>query len=399
MTSNPLLLETEIVSTLKEYSALATGMLGKMFWTGGEHRGLYSFKILPGPGGTWKNVGTSHRYSLIAWIGQFSARPEETPALPAWRLACERWEHEISRDPGQFTLGEMGLLLWLAAISGAGWRDAVLRALPERWRRGEREADTLETGWLAAGLAVSSGDEGLLRRATARILESYNPETRLFCFEPYRPSRYFRASQYRRVLGSFASQVYSITALSQLLRRQSEAGIAAVVEAAAERMAGLQGPNGEWWWIYDVRDGSVAMDYPVYSVHQDGMGPMALLAAMEALGHRKWSGAVQRSLRVITEYRTASGDGFVEEGVIWRAAVRDLPGEDPADLPFGLSPVERRVLLERGRPALFRRARLPENVPFRMLKEARSYCPGWILYAYALACSLYGPPAGAGQSG
>ena len=36
-------------------------------------------------------------------------------------------------------------------------------------------------------------------------------------------------------------------------------------------------PHGQWWWHYDVRDGSVVERYPVYSVHQHAMAPMALL--------------------------------------------------------------------------------------------------------------------------
>ena len=59
-----------------------------------------------------------------------------------------------------------------------------------------------------------------------------------------------------------------------------------------------------------------------------------------------------------------SGKSFfgASHGLIWRAAIRDLPGPDPADLPFGLSPLEMEVLRKAGRPrAIIKRYPLPRR--------------------------------------
>ena len=50
----------------------------------------------------------------------------------------------------------------------------------------------------------------------------------------------------------------------------------------ANAICNLQGPLGQWWWHYDSMTGRVAERYPVYSVHQHAMAPMALFAAQDA---------------------------------------------------------------------------------------------------------------------
>ncbi len=66
------------------------------------------------------------------------------------------------------------------------------------------------------------------------------------------------------------------------LRRSRGPGRCGSETAAA--ICGLQGPEGQWWWHYDTRNGSVVEGYPVYSVHQHAMAPMALLDLREAGG-------------------------------------------------------------------------------------------------------------------
>ena len=50
---------------------------------------------------------------------------------------------------------------------------------------------------------------------------------------------------------------------------------AEVASACAKHMCELQGPQGQWWWHFDIRTGRVVEHYPVYAVHQDSMAPMA----------------------------------------------------------------------------------------------------------------------------
>ena len=54
--------------------------------------------------------------------------------------------------------------------------------------------------------------------------------------------------------------------------------------ACADRLVARQGAHGQWWWHYDWRYGTVVERYPVYSVHQHAMAPMALMELREAGG-------------------------------------------------------------------------------------------------------------------
>lgn len=88
--------------------------------------------------------------------------------------------------------------------------------------------------------------------------------------------------------------MYAIYALTAFAR---EFEIEEPLESAlmcANSVCALQGDRGQWWFLYDTRRGCVANRYPVYSAHQDGTGPTALLALGEATSqsfHRAvWNG-------------------------------------------------------------------------------------------------------------
>ena len=62
-----------------------------------------------------------------------------------------------------------------------------------------------------------------------------------------------------------------------------------IARQCAQHICALQGKSGQWWWHYDYRTGEILEGYPVYSVHQDAMAPMALLALEEAGGGDYWA--------------------------------------------------------------------------------------------------------------
>lgn len=386
----------QVLSLLEQYGEMAYRMLEHMYWDEGEHRGWFSFKAKPTAGGGYVKSGVSPRYSLIAWIGMFADSAERAKRSHWWPVSEARLESDLSTNPGRFTVGELGLVLWLADVAGVAgaegggprWMRLAKESAAQRLQAERQKLDTLELGWVLSG-ASRIGAADLEVQALEAVLESYNPETRLFAFSRYQNGSSLFRSRYRNFLGSFASQVYSLVGLSDHVLRGSGRGdgrIREVITAASTTLASLQGKAGEWWWVYDVRSGEVVQDYPVYSIHQDGMGPMALLAAMGATGNTGLVGSVERSLTLLRDYRDSRGGGFLENGWIWRAANRDVPGPDPADLPFGITPDEMRVIVERGRPGWLRFAkRVSADTPTVMLREARPYCPGWILYALALA--------------
>jgi len=186
------------------------------------------------------------------------------------------------------------------------------------------------------------------------------------------------AGLFRSHIASFADQIYPIYALS----RFSEVfGIETALDSAlscANRICELQGPLGQWWWHYDAVGGRVVGPYPVYSVHQDAMAPMALFAINSASG-KDFNEPVFRGLNWITGQNELSID-LRERGlnVIWRNIHQ--------------STVER--YFEESRMLIFPNRKTFSSQRLNVLFECHPYHLGWILFAFAgrtnTSCSFSG---------
>src|SRR5262249_50074264 len=124
---------------------------------------------------------------------------------------------------------------------------------------------------------------------------------------------------FRGAVGSFADQVYPIYAFSKCsIAFGNESARNAAIECASA-IGKAQGPLGQWWWHYDASSGQVVQRYPVYSVHQHAMGPMALIA-LKTAAQRNFSEAIFKGLNWIfgaNELHTSMCDD--DSSVIWRA--------------------------------------------------------------------------------
>lgn len=135
----------------------------------------------------------------------------------------------------------------------------------------------------------------------------------------------------------------------------------------------MQGPEGQWWWHYDTRDGSVVEGYPVYSVHQHAMGPMALLDLREA-GGADHLGAVAKGLRWLDRHPEVDAPLVSEQqGVIWRKVGRSEPRKAVRMISAVTTALKPGLHLP-GLDAIF--------PPDRVDRECRPYELGWLLYAW-----------------
>ena len=156
----------------------------------------------------------------------------------------------------------------------------------------------------------------------------------------------------------------SLIGISQLWR---------AAEACAARICKLQGIAGQWWWHYDTRNGSIVEGYPVYSVHQHAMAPMALLDLREA-GGADHSDAVARGLGWLEEHPEVSVPLVSHENnVIWRKAARREPKKAVRAIS-AMTTALRPGLLLPGLDAIF--------PPCEVDYECRPYELGWLLYAW-----------------
>jgi hypothetical protein len=209
----------------------------------------------------------------------------------------------------------------------------------------------------------------LRRDLAARLLASFSHRSGIF---PHVVGE--AGSGARSHVSCFADLVYPIHALSHYFKVSGEAAARDAARRCAEQICRLQGPAGQWWWHYDRRTGRVIEPYPVYSIHQDAMAPMALFAAAEATG-ASFDGPIGRGLAWIESAPELDGEPLEDaaEDLVWRKVARREPGKLCRFVQAAAS---------RLHPAL-RVPGLDTLFPPRVVDyECRPYHMGWLLYAF-----------------
>jgi hypothetical protein len=343
------------------------------------------FAFTTGPSGP---AGQSLRYTCMTLIGlTAAARAGFDPGLDLDRLV-----RGLSERSRQITnLGELGLLLWCLAdhhqtVTPA--HDVVLARVPATPRH-LAGLTTTELGWLLTGLSraarLAPRRADILARAEAAhaaLRANCADATGLFCYggganDPLR-------RRLRRELGFFDNQVYAICGGVEYARAADDGDALAMADRCLDGILAAQGPLGQWAWHYNVRTGAVVDRYPVYAVHQHGMGPMALHAVAQLTG-RSVAPALERSLAWVfgdNELRRPMLDA--ERGVIWRSIRRRTAPRAVLQV-FKLFSVVRLRWLGQQLAAMV-------NTPGQLEVdlECRPYELGWLL----LACTRRWPTLG-----
>ncbi len=348
-----------------------------------SHEFVQTVRGVRGPTGPHlSREGANLRYAAMCALGLHYADEAaqrvvlqgETAASLTGFLCTQALTHD---DPGA-----VALTAW-AAAEVSGRLDGALFERLQSWLDDPSPLMTVDVSWMlsAADAARMLGDTSAVSRAaTRRLLDAQGPQGIFPHVLPAASQGRFRAH-----VGSFADQVYPIQALSRLAAAtgsmpdsmpDSMTDLVPALSAAnacAARVCELQGEDGQWWWHYDVRDGSVVEGFPVYSVHQHAMGPMVLFDLVGNGGddHRD---AILRGLRWLDTHPEVFGD-LVDEtyGVIWRKVGRREPPKAVRKLnavTTSLRPGLHLPALDRAFPAV------------TIDRECRPYELGWLLYAW-----------------
>jgi hypothetical protein len=177
----------------------------------------------------------------------------------------------------------------------------------------------------------------------------------------------------RRWVATFADQIYPIQALALASIATGDGRALEVAATSAGRMVELQGDRGQWWWHHDPRDGSVSSAYPVYSVHQVGMAPMAL-RTLALAGGPGFGRSIEAGRAWVSENELGVDLVDREAGTIWRSIER-AEGRP-------------RRLVRHARALLGGRDDRPgSTLPrLRVNHETRPYEWAWSLFASAIDC-------------
>jgi hypothetical protein len=238
--------------------------------------------------------------------------------------------------------------------------------------RDARQARTMELAWFLAGLAhAASTSTKIAAELTDLAVETYQrleQNQGEYGFFGHLAETKSLAGILRGRIGSFADQVYPIYAMSKFATAFSvEEPLGSALECASA-ICGVQGVLGQWWWLYDSREGRTSSRYPVYSVHQHGMAPMSLFALEEAT-HQSFKENIDRGLQWVygsNELGTDMRD--LEQDLIWRCIL----------------PQNKHKKFWDSAVSLIRSPKGDARVgPLKVLFEDRPYELGWLLYALA----------------
>jgi hypothetical protein len=220
---------------------------------------------------------SSARYTIISLLGLARARASKHNVdidIEAIYRKLDSYENVLSP-------GDLGLQLWLDHRLGSIRAEAIVNRLTSLLRTSDwHKIVTMELAWILTGLTqhkYNSGQESdeITDSLVGYLLGNRSAPCGLF---------YHLGSGMRRRFPNFASQIYTIHALSMRARFAGDKRSGERAIFAAQRLSNFQRANGGWPWLYDVDRGKVVEPFEIYSVHQDGMAPMAFHELRAATG-------------------------------------------------------------------------------------------------------------------
>jgi len=319
----------------------------------------------------FRKENTSRKLTIIALLGLHrfvdsgETQPFDLDSIRDTVLADTRWVGGA---------GDLGLLAWYTA-------EFVPESLPRLFRQFDfeksleaypdgRDARTVGLAWFLAGISQVrlAGVRGLPDLTDAAV-DAYH-----LLIENQGSGGVFGQAASSGLLqkvvcnrfGTFSDQIYAIYALSTFAKAfQVEEPLSPAL-SCANSMRALQGEMGEWWFLYDKRTGRVVNRYPVFSSHQDGMAPVALLALGEATG-QCFHDAIYKGLSWISGRNQLGNDlRNVDHGVIWDSIQRK----------------GRALNYWEAARSLMNAAQKPVKDQLRIRYQVRPDHFGWLLYAF-----------------
>ncbi len=322
--------------------------------------------------------GLSLRYTAIAALGLASCTPAEQRETLDGHLSRDLMPRLADEASDSDDLGSIALSAWaVAEITGAPDLRLVNRML-QTFASGD-PLPTVDTAWAltaaVAALHCAELPELSVQLATTLATTAYerlmHGEGAQGIFAHAIPAA--SLGRWRAHVGCFADQVYPIQALARWAAHSGNTEALAAADRTAAQICALQGDAGEWWWHYDARTGDVIEGFPVYSVHQHAMAPMAL-SELFAAGGTDYSEAIDSGLSWL-ETHPEIGDELISKqfSLIWRKVGRHEPRKASRSINAVTTAMHAGWRVK-GVDTLF-----PVGVVDR---ECRPYELGWLLYAW-----------------
>jgi len=326
--------------------------------------------------GVMVRQGSSFRYTVMSFLGLLEYERSGGRSPIPLQASIDNLAKTSADRKLVDNIGDLGLLLWLCAKAAPEQLPNVYRSFNietalDRYE-GAREGNTMELSWFLTGLsyaAVSPATGAANWRSHAdKTYSMLRMNQGKFGLFGHSASHGTLVGKLRGRIGSFADQVYPIYAYSKYAKAFESNAALTEAKNCASAICRVQGSLGQWRWHYDSVSGYVVQRYPVYSVHQHAMAPMALIAISDA-AKCDFSGPMLKGLQWIygaNELKTPTVDP--ELSVVWRA----------------IQP-QSRWRLRAAQAGAYLRLRDEHRSPgpLKMLYECWPYELGWLLYAFS----------------
>ncbi len=316
------------------------------------------------------NRGESQRYNLIALLGLYKA---SVHGLETKIDLDKVIGQQITYVQKYKSIGDIGLLLWLVSLSNP---EKLVQILPKinfntilnDYKDAKRQLTT-ELSWFLTGLLSAT----IFNKNFAAVIKDLPHQVYQLIRNNYGGNGIFAHSGKSRLklisrerIGTFSDQVYSIYAFTMYAKVFGNKEALMIAMECADKLAGKQGEHGQWWWHYNAANGEVVSKYPVFSVQQDALAPMAFLAIQRASGKN------------YTDY--------INKGINWLFSNNELHTKIVDDnkkiiyQSFSVNTFSRysKILLS----VLFK-FNFPKKVKLKVSKKTFLYHYGWVLFVFS----------------
>jgi hypothetical protein len=266
--------------------------------------------------------------------------------------------------------GELGLALWAESRADGGAVNEITSLIAGKLPKGFDRIPLKRLAWLASGLTEAS-----TRVGGGPELDSLLDQAQTALINRVVAGSGLMSDLHHRIGGGLtpvSGQFYSLIALCQLERAGRGQGAADAARKLLSALLEVQREDGSWPGIVDPVRGEAAALYPVFTVTQVALAPIALRLTQEAGLPGEAADAADRG---ISWARGNNRLGF------------DLVHEKEARLDRGIMPKRKPGAVSRGFTSAARRlrGRLPEPDRSDLIldPDLSSEDLGWVLEAWA----------------
>ena len=269
----------------------------------------------------WRNV--SRKSTLLALLGlrqllaSRSEQPFDISRIEGVALRDKRWVKSI---------GDLGILIWFAAISGPD----RLRQVLEEFDIGNvltsyddgRGAQTEAIAWFLTGVAQARLACSELTDLTDIAVDAYrllqNNQSQSGVFGHAGAAKFPQRTVYDR-FGTLTDQMSAIFALVMFARAFDVDEPLESALACGNALLAVQGGCGPWWFLYDKITGRAISRSPICSLRQCGLVSAALLSLSMMTGRSFWP-EILRGISWAQQDDERRDDSDIQPEFAWKTA-------------------------------------------------------------------------------